>query len=192
MKMAKRKNGVQSLLGFERFTRYGIKTDKSEVVLFAVEPTNISVMSKANIEIKVHSLMMVLSVIPELQIIATDSAERFDSNKAYMLKRLESEQNEAVRKLLLADISHLDEIQLEMSSARQFMFALSFKKEKPEQIFNTINRVEKTLSEHGFTARRMSKSEIKRMFALYFGSSLTGDEIADIEGENEFKLEAKE
>ena len=190
--MAKRKNGVQSLLGFERFTRYGVKTDKSEVVLFAVEPTNISVMSKANVEIKVHSLMMVLSVIPDLQIIATDSAERFDSNKAYMLKRLDSEQNEAVRKLLLSDISHLDEIQLEMSSARQFMFALSFKKEKTEQIFNTINRVEKTLSEHGFTARRMSKSEIKRMLALYFGSSLTGDEIADIEGENEFELEEKE
>ena len=72
------------------------------------------------------------------------------------------------------------------------MFALSFKKEKPEQIFNTINRVEKTLSEHGFTARRMSKAEIKRMLALYFGSSLTGDEIADVEGENEFELEAKE
>ena len=190
--MAKRKNGVQSLLGFERFTRYGVKTDKSEVVLFAVEPTNISVMSKANIEIKVHSLMMVLSVIPDLQIIATDSAERFDSNKAYMLKRLESEQNEAVRKLLLSDISHLDEIQLEMSSARQFMFSLSFKKEKPEQIFNTINRVEKTLSEHGFTARRMNKAEIKRMLALYFGSSLTGDEIPDVEGENEFELEEKE
>ena len=74
--MAKRKNGVQSLLGFERFTRYGVKTDKGEVVLFAVEPTNISVMSKANVEIKVHSLMMVLSVIPDLQIIAIDSAER--------------------------------------------------------------------------------------------------------------------
>ena len=190
--MAKRKNGVQSLLGFERFTRYGVKTDKSEVVLFAVEPTNISVMSKANVEIKVHSLMMVLSVLPDLQIIAIDSAERFDSNKAYMLKRLEQEQNEAVRKLLMADIEHLDEIQLEMSSARQFMFALAFKKEKPEQIFNTLNRVEKTLSEHGFTAKRMTKPEIKRMLALYFGSSLTGDEIPDVEGENEFKMEAKE
>ena len=190
--MAKRKNGVQSLLGFERFTRYGVKTDKGEVVLFAVEPTNISVMSKTNVEIKVHSLMMVLSVIPDLQIIAIDSAERFDSNKAYMFKRLESEQNEAVRKLLMADIEHLDEIQLEMSSARQFMFALSFKKEKPEQIFNTLNRVEKTLSEHGFTAKRMSKPETKRMLALYFGSSLTGDEIPDVEGENEFKMEVKE
>ena len=182
--MAKRKNGVQSLLGFERFTRYGVKTDKGEVVLFAVEPTNISVMSKANVEIKVHSLMMVLSVLPDLQIIAIDSAERFDSNKAYMFKRLESEQNEAVRKLLMADIEHL-----EMSSARQFMFALSFKKEKPEQIFNTINRVEKTLTEHGFTAKRMSKPETKRMLALYFGSSHTGDEIPDVEGENEFNME---
>ena len=45
-------DGVQSLLGFERFTRYGVKTDKGEVVLFAVEPTNISVMSKTNVEIE--------------------------------------------------------------------------------------------------------------------------------------------
>ena len=38
----------------------------------------------------------------------------------------------------------------------------------------------------------MTKPEIKRMLALYFGSSITGDEIPDIEGENEFNLEAKE
>ena len=189
--MAKRKNGVQSLLGFERFTRYGVKNDKAELALFAVEPTNISVLSASNVEIKIHSLMTVLSVIPDLEFIATDSAERFDDNKAYIRKRLQTEQNESVCRLLEADYDFLDEIQLEMSSARQFMFAIRFRKEKPEQVFNTLNRVEKTLAEHGFTARRMSKSEIKRMLALYFGSSIAGDEIPDIEGENEFDLEVK-
>ena len=107
------------------------------------------------------------------------------------IERLEKEQNEAVRKLLQADYDFLDEIQLEMSSARQFVFALRFKREKDEQIFNTINRVDKAISEHGFAARRMSKSDIKRMLALYFGTSISGDEIPDIEGETEFDLEAK-
>ena len=187
--MAKKRNSVQALIGLEHFTRYGVKTEKAEVVLFAVEPTNISVLSASNIGIKIHSLMMVLSVIPDLELIATDSAERFDDNKAYIKKRLLAEPNENIRKLLKADYDFLDEIQLEMSSARQFMFAVRFRREKPEQIFNIINRVDKTLTEHGFAARRMSKSEAKRMIALYFGTSIIGDEIPDIEGEDEFDLE---
>ena len=191
--MAKnKKNGVQALIGLERFTNYGVRTDKAEVVFFAVEPTNISVLSSDNIEIKVHNLMMVLSVIPDLEMIAIDSAERFDDNKWYIRKRLQTEQNEAVRKLLQADHDFLDEIQLEMSSARQFMFAVRFRREKPEQIFSIISRVDKTLSEHGFSAKRMSKAEVKRMLALYFGTSITGDEIPDIEGENYFDMEAAE
>ena len=36
----------------------------------------------------------------------------------------------------------------------------------------------------------MTKTEAKRMIALYFGTSIIGDEIPDIEGENEFDLEA--
>ena len=136
--------------------------------------------------------MMLLSTIPDLEILALDSCECFDSNKMYVKKRLQTEKNEAVRKLLQADFDFLDEIQLEMSSARQFVFALRFKREKDEQIFNTINRVDKAISEHGFAARRMSKPEIKRMLALFFGTSISGEEIPDIEGETEFDLEKQE
>ena len=183
--MAKRRNNaVQSLIGFERFTRFGVKTDKAEIAFFSVEPTNISVLSAANIDTKIRHLMTLLSTVPDLEIIALDSCECFDSNKIYVKKRLQNEQNEGVRKLLEADYSFLDEIQAEMSSARQFMFAIRFRREKDERIFNVINRVDKAISEHGFSARRMSKSEIKRMLALYFGTSISGEEIPDIEGEN--------
>lgn len=183
--MAKRKNNaVQGLIGFERFTRFGVKTDKAEIAFFSVEPTNISVLSEANIDVKIRYLMTLLSTIPDLEIIALDSCECFDSNKIYVKDRLQNEQNEGVRKLLESDYSFLDEIQAEMSSARQFMFAIRFRREKDEQIFNTINRVDKAITEHGFAARRMSKPEIKRMLALYFGTSISGEEITDIEGEN--------
>ncbi len=183
--MAKRKNNaVQSLIGFERFTRFGVKTEKTEIAFFSVEPTNISVLSAANIDTKIRYLMTLLSTVPDLEIIALDSCECFDSNKIYVKNRLQNEHNEGVRKLLQADYSFLDEIQSEMSSARQFMFAMRFRREKDEQIFNTINRVDKAISEHGFSARRMMKPEIKRMLALYFGMSISGEEITDIEGEN--------
>lgn len=188
--MTKRKNnGVQGLIGFERFTRFGVKTDKAEIAFFSVEPTNISVLSAANIDVKIHHLMMLLSTIPDFEILALDSCECFDTNKMYVKKRLQTEQNEAVRKLLQADYDFLDEIQVEMSSARQFMFAVRFRREKDEQIFSTLNRVDKAISEHCFTARRMSKPEIKRMLALYFGTSISGEGIPDIEGEAEFNLE---
>lgn len=190
--MKKSKNSVQGLIGLERFTCFGVKTDKAELSFFSVEPTNISVLSAANIDVKIHHLMMLLSTIPDLEILALDSCECFDSNKMYVKKRLQTEKNEAVRKLLQADFDFLDEIQLEMSSARQFVFALRFKREKDEQIFNTINRVDKAISEHGFAARRMSKPEIKRMLALFFGTSISGEEIPDIEGETEFDLEKQE
>jgi hypothetical protein len=194
MNMTKKKNGVQGLIGFERFTRFGVKTDKAEIAFFAVEPTNISVLSAANIDVKIHHLMMLLSTVPDLEILALDSCECFDTNKNYVKKRLQSEQNEAVRKLLQADYDFLDEIQVEMSSARQFMFAVRFRKrinspEKDEQIFNTLNRVDKAICEHGFAVKRMNKREIKRMLALYFGTSISGEDIPDTEGENEFKLE---
>ena len=189
--MKNNKNSVQGLIGLESFTRFGVKTDKAEIAFFSVEPTNISVLSAANIDVKIHHLMMLLSTIPDLEILALDSCECFDSNKTYVKKRLQTEQNEAVRKLLQADYDFLDEIQVEMSSARQFIFALRFKREKDEQIFNTINRVDKAIAEHGFSARRMSKSEVKRMIALYFGTSISGDEIPDVEGETEFELEVK-
>ena len=147
--MAKKKNSVQGLIGFERFTRFGVKTDKAEIAFFSVEPTNISVLSAANIDTKIHHLMMLLSTIPDLEIIALDSCECFDSNKIYVKERLQTEHNEGVRKLLQADYSFLDEIQAEMSSARQFMFSIRFRREKEEQIFNVVNRVDKAISEHG-------------------------------------------
>lgn len=87
--MTKNKNSVQGLIGLERFTRFGVKTDKAELAFFNVEPTNISVLSAANIDVKIHHLMMLLSTIPDLEILALDSCECFDSNKNHLRKRLE-------------------------------------------------------------------------------------------------------
>lgn len=180
-------SSLQKLIGFRTFTEYGVRTDKYEFVFYHVEPTNISVLPPEIIANKMHDLATVLSVVPELEIMALDSCECFDDNKAYVRKRLEVEKNNDVRKLLAADLGFLDEIQVGMSSAREFLFIYRFRKEKEEQVFSLINRVSKAISDHGFIAHRLTKPEIKRMLALYFGTSITGDEIPDIEGEKYVK-----
>ena len=189
MTMSRKRNSVQKLIGFDIFTKYGIKTDRADFIFFSVEPVNISVLSAANIESKIYHLTMILSVIPELELLALDSCESFEPNKAYVQKRLREEKNPAIRKLLQADYEFLDEIQLEMSSARQFLFAVRFHRENDEQIFRLMNRIDKAITEHGFTIKRMGKPEIKRLLALYFGTSISGEEIDDIEGERYFDLE---
>ena len=181
----KRKKGhsVQELIGIKTFTRYGLMTNKGELLFYLVAPTNISVLSHVNIEIKIHHLMMVLSALPDIEITCIDSSECFDDNKAYLNKRLESEQNPKVRKIIKKDIDHLDAMQMEMATARQFLFIARLKSQKDKQSFDAANRVEKVISEQGFEVRRMRKADIKRFLALYFDASMNGEQMPDIDGE---------
>lgn len=177
-----RKNSVQRLIGFERFTRYGVRTNRADFVFFRIEPINISVMSQEAVESKIRNLMMLLSHVPELEIIAMDNCESFDDNKRNLQKRLLAESSEPIRNLLMEDYKFLDEVQSEMASARQFLFVMRFPRDREDQMFSLLNRVEKAITEHGFTSKRMGKPEIKRAIALYFGTCITGDSIPDVEG----------
>ena len=185
-KSKKNKNSVQELIGLQTFTKRGLKTDKGELVYFLISPTNISVLSRENIELKIWHLMQILSAQPNIEISCIDSCERFDDNKNFMTERKGIETNPAVKLCLENDIDYLDNIQIEMSTARQFMFSIRFRKEKEEQIFNQINRVEKAIAEQGFEVKRMGKDDIKRFLAIYFGASMQGELIPDIDGKDAY------
>lgn len=187
----KRKKGrsVQEIIGIKTFTKYGLLTNKGELLFYMVAPTNISVLSYTNIEIKIRHLMMVLSAIPDIEITCTDSSECFDDNKAYLHERLEEETNPKVRKIIGKDIDFLDHIQMEMATARQFLFIARLKNTKDKQTFDTANRIEKVISEQGFEVRRMKKSDIKRFLALYFEASMNGEQMPDIDGEQFYEFD---
>lgn len=182
------KRSVQNLLGLQGFTAYGLKTTGGELVFFAIQPTNISVLSPANVESKIRHLLMVLTALPHLEVACLDSAQRFDDNQQFMEQRIRQETNHKVRDALEQDREFLDSIQLEMSTARQFVVILRFKNEKESQVFGGINQARKSFSDEGFEVRLMGKPEIKRMLALYFESSMNGDLIPDIEGSENFDL----
>lgn len=189
-KQQKKKKGqsVQDMMGIQTFTKYGLLTDKGELLFYLVSPTNISVLSYVNIEIKIRHLMMVLSAIPDIEITCTDSSECFDDNKAYLQGRLEAEQNSRIRKLIKKDIDFLDNVQVEMATARQFLFMARLKGSKDKQVFDTANRIEKTISEQGFEVRRMRKAEIKRFLAIYFEASMSGEQMPDGDGEQFYEV----
>ena len=191
-KHKRRRNSVQEFIGAKYFTQYGLLTQKGELLFYLVSPTNISVLSPANIEAKIRHLMLVLSTVPDIESCCTDSSECFDDNKVYLNNRLRDETNGKVRKLLKKDIDFLDSIQLEMSTARQFLFLARCKNLKTGQVFQLANRIEKILSEQGFEVKRMKKPEIKRFLALYFEASLSGEQLPDSDGEQYYTVDSTE
>lgn len=178
-----RRFSVQDLIGAKSFTRYGILTAWGEMVMYQVAPTNISVLSPANIEAKIHSLAVLISTVPNLGIICSDSSECFDANKSYLQARLETETNPCVRILLEKDIEFLDSIQVEMATARQFFFVARFKNLKPSQVFSESTQIEKSIAAQGFEVKRMRKPDIKRFLALYFDAYMNGELMPDYDGE---------
>ena len=186
-KQKRRKSSVQEFIGAKYFTKYGLLTQKGELLFYLVNPTNISVLSPTNIEIKIRHLQMVLSAIPDIEIICTDSCECFDDNKAYLYRRALEENNPDVRGLLLKDREMLTSMQAEMSTARQFVMVKRCRGMKPEQVFVAMNRVLKSVAEQGFEVQRMSKADIKRLVAIYFGASMDGDLMPDSDGSQFFE-----
>ena len=186
----KKKKGrsVQELLGIKTFTKYGLATTKGELLFYLVSPTNISVLSHTNIEIKIRHLMMVLSALPDIEIICTDSSECFDDNKAYLAERLEAKENGKVKKLIGKDIDFFDTVQVEMATARQFFFVARLKNQKEKQVFETANRIESKIAGEGFEVHRLKKPEIERILALYFDASMQGETMPDIDGEQYFTV----
>ena len=181
-KLFYRTRSVQELLGIKSFTNYGIATDKGELIFFRVSPINISVLSNDAINAKIRQLMLVLNTKPDLEFVCTDASERFDDNKVYLTDKIEREPNPIIRSLLRKDREFLDNIQLEMATARQFAFILRCRNMRIEQVFTEMNRVEKMLFDQGFDVRCMTKEDIKRFLAIYFDASSVGEQMPDIDG----------
>lgn len=185
----KKKQGasVQALLGIKGFSEYGLMTLCGELLYFLVTPTNISVLSSASVETKIRQLTLVLSAVPDIEIVCTDSAECFENNKTYLSERFRSERNPKIKELLKRDSEFLDGIQTEMSTSRQFLFAVRCRNLNPSQVFARVNTVQKVLSEQGFDSHCMKKNEIKRLLALYFDASLFGEQLPDMDGSRYLK-----
>ena len=158
----------------------GVETYGSEfLVYFLVQPDNIAVLSESAVASKVKRLAAVMKGFDSLEMACINSRENFESNKHFYQKRMAEEKSQAVRELLERDMKHLDEVQVQTASAREFLFLLRFRDYNPEA---GISRMEKLLKDEGFSARLATKEDIKRLYAVYFVQNITQVYFDDYDG----------
>ena len=180
----KANKSTQEYIGIKELTENGVLTiTQGELVFFRIKPINIAVLSQSTISAKVFSFMSVLKNITELEICCLNSSESFDENKVFLLRRIEEEDNPVIKELCRKDLEFLDNIQLEMATAREFLIIIRFRTEKPEQIASAKGRIEKILKEQGFEAKRATKDDVKRILAVYFSQNVVTEQFDDMDGE---------
>ena len=83
------------------------------------------------------------------------------------------------------DIAHLDRVQIQTASAREFLFILRFKNYNFESndVQTGISRMGKLLKDEGFTSRLATKDDIKRLYAVYYVQNITQIYFDDYDGE---------
>lgn len=181
---AKRQASTRQLIGAKEITDYSLVTyGQGELVYFIVKPTNISVLSQASVGARIYALMTVLKGVAEIEMLCLNSRESFEDNKRFLRSRIEQEENPVVRKLLEKDLTHLDLIQVQMATAREFLIVIRLKDEKETEVFPYLARIEKSLKEQGFSVKRADKEDIKRLLAVYYEQNVTTEKFEDFDGE---------
>lgn len=181
---AKRQASTRQLIGAKEITDYSLVTyGQGELVYFIVKPTNISVLSQASVGARIYALMTVLKGVAEIEMLCLNSRESFEDNKQFLRSRIEQEENPVVRKLLEKDLTHLDRIQVQMATAREFLIVIRLKDEKETEVFPYLARIEKSLKEQGFSVKRADKEDIKRLLAVYYEQNVTTEKFEDFDGE---------
>lgn len=183
VKLARKNKSTQQQLGIRSFSHYGLQTDKGELLVYAISPTNISVLSENATYGRVAEFARLLETFPDIEVSITDASESFDTNRAFLMGRLKVEENPCVKRLLEKDIAFLDTIQIEMATARTFMLMVRTNYKKEAEVFRLAVEAERAIAAQGFRVHRMRKSEIKRVLALYLDAGMEGDRLPDVDGE---------
>lgn len=183
--MKKGKNvSTADLIGLKEIYDYKFTTSSGEnVVFYLIKPSNLSVLSTESLNARIYGLMTVLKGITEVGMLCLNSRESYDDNKRFLKRRLEEENNPVVRALLEADMKHLDKMQVQMATAREFLLVIRPKDKNEREVMNFLNRIEKMLEEQGFKVRRSNEADIKRIMAVYFEQNVTTDEFEESDGE---------
>lgn len=174
---------IRQLMGITEITEYSLKTASSETVFFSIKPCNISILSEESLSGKIYSLMSVLKGVSEIEFLCLNSRESFESNKNFLRSRIAKEENPTVRSLLEQDIQYLDHIQAQTATAREFLLVVRIRGLKDKEIFSHLNRIEKILTENGFTVRRYAREDIKTLLAVYYEQNVTTELFENIDGE---------
>ena len=186
MSRKKKDNSTQStrqLMGIEAIRDYGIATRMGDLVFFIIKPTNISVLPDSSITARIYALLNVVKGQAEIEMLALNSKESFERNKHFYQERSNAEELPAIRRLLEQDSKHLDRIQVLMASSREFYIIIRLRGDKDSDIFPYLSRIEQNINDNGFTTRRATEQDLKRMLGVYFEQNVTTEKFEDFDGD---------
>ena len=178
-----REQSTRQLMGIDDFTDYGIATRMGNLVFFAIKPTNISVLPGSGVGARIYALLNVIKGQAEIEMLALNSKESFENNKDFYRQQANLEDLPAIRKLLEQDSAHLDRIQVLMASSREFYILVRLQGKKESDVFSYLSRIEKSIKDNGFTVRRATEQDLKRMLGVYFEQNVTTERFEDYDGE---------
>lgn len=178
-----REQSTRQLMGIDDFTDYGIATRMGNLVFFAIKPTNISVLPGSGVGARIYALLNVIKGQVEIEMLALNSKESFENNKDFYRQQANLEDLPAIRKLLEQDSAHLDRIQVLMASSREFYILVRLQGKKESDVFSYLSRIEKNIKDNGFTVRRATEQDLKRMLGVYFEQNVTTERFEDHDGE---------
>ena len=178
-----REQSTRQLMGIDDFTDYGIATRMGNLVFFVIKPTNISVLPGSGVGARIYALLNVIKGQVEIEMLALNSKESFENNKDFYRQQANLEDLPAIRKLLEQDSAHLDRIQVLMASSREFYILVRLQGKKESDVFSYLSRIEKSIKDNGFTVRRATEQDLKRMLGVYFEQNVTTERFEDHDGE---------
>ena len=96
MKKQKKKDAheqsTRQLMGIDDITDYSIATRMGELVFFIIKPTNISVLPDSGVGARIYALLNVVKGMAEIEMLALNSKESFENNKAFYRRRVSEEE----------------------------------------------------------------------------------------------------
>ena len=144
-KKDKAAHSTRQLMGIEEIKDYCIVTRTGNLVFFIIKPTNISVLPDAGVGARIYALLNVVKGMAEIEMLALNSKESFENNKAFYRQRANEEELPVIRKLLEQDSKHLDRIQVLMASSREFYILVRLQGKKESDVFSYLSRIEKSI-----------------------------------------------
>ncbi|MBE5863209.1 MAG: hypothetical protein E7295_10210 [Lachnospiraceae bacterium] len=184
MRRRGRNLSTAELIGISEMLDEGYVKDSGErCAVFLVRPSNLSVLSEEGITAREEGFAAALKGLPDLSVTCLDSSEGYAENKRFLRKRMGEERNPAVRRLLEEDLRHLDELQLRMATAREFLITVRPRDKGEGEILASLGRIEKMLEERGMAVRLATREDLKRILAVYFEQNVTAEKLDDVDGE---------
>ena len=178
-----REQSTRQLMGIDDITDYSIATRMGELVFFIIKPTNISVLPDTGVGARIYALLNVVKGMAEIEMLALNSKESFENNKAFYRQRANEEELPVLRKLLEQDSKHLDRIQVLMASSREFYIIIRLRGEQESDVFSYLSRIEQNINDNGFTTRRATEQDLKKMLGVYFEQNVTTEKFEDFDGD---------